>query len=108
MKQYLIIETRDPIECRDVDAMASLAADLARSGASASVLLTDNGVFAARIGAATDALDVLSSAGVGVFADNFSLSERGIESASLAPGVRPATVDLVIDRLLEGASVMWR
>lgn len=108
MKRYMIIETRDPHEARDVDWMANLAADLHRKGASASVMLAENGVFAARAGGASPSLQVLADVGCPVFADRYALQERGIPESDLAPGVTPAELDLVIDALNAGASVLWR
>ncbi len=108
MTRYMIIETRDPIEARDVDWMAELAADLQRSGAQASVMLAENGVFAARSGAAASALRTLTDAGCEVFADRYALRERGIRDGDLATGVKAAELDVVLDALEAGVSVMWR
>jgi hypothetical protein len=108
VKRYMIIETRDPHEARDVDWMANLAADLHRNGGAASVMLADNGVFAARAGASSSALQALADVGCPVFADRYALKERGIGEDDLAPGVTPAEIDVVIDALHAGASVLWR
>ena len=56
---------------------------------------------------ASDMLDELTAAGVPVFADAFALRERGIPSDRLRPGVEPALLDIVIDRLLDGWQVIW-
>jgi hypothetical protein len=104
----MIIETRDPQEARDVDWVAGLAADLHRQGATASVMLVENGVFAARAGAAAPSLQVLTDVGCPVFADRYALEERGIKDTELAPGVTPGELDLIIDALNAGASVLWR
>ena len=44
---------------------------------------------------------------VEVRADDFSLRERGISADRLQPGVTPSPLDLVIDRLAEGAKAIW-
>jgi hypothetical protein len=108
MVRYMIIETRDPHDARDVDWIAELAANLQRNGAQAAVMLAENGVFAARAGAAGSALRTLTDAGCQVFADRHALRERGIRDADLAKGVKGADLDVVIDALEAGVSVMWR
>lgn len=108
MKHYMIIETRDPHESRDVDWMAELTARLRKGGASATVMLAENGVFAARAGASATALRTLAEAGCTVLADRYALRERGIRESDLARAVKPADLDEVVNAMEAGASVMWR
>ena len=105
MPNVLIIEsggaaTRDGFD-------HTLAATLARNGAGVVLLLVQNGALAARHGARAPQLDALAAAGVRLFADEFSLRERGIARDRLRPGVEPAPIDIVIDRLLDGWHVIW-
>jgi hypothetical protein len=44
---------------------------------------------------------------VEVLADEFSLRERGIPESRLTPGVRPAPLDVVIDRLADDWKALW-
>jgi hypothetical protein len=108
MKRYMIVETRDPHEARDVEWMAELALNLARSGAPAALVLAENGVFAGRAGASAPALRKLIDAGCEVFADRYALRERGIRDVDLAKGVKAAELDIVVEALEAGVSVMWR
>jgi hypothetical protein len=108
MTRYMIIETRDPQDVRDVEWMAELAANLQRDGSTATVMLAENGVFAARVGAAASTLRKLTDAGCQVLADRYALRERGIRDADLAKGVKAAELDAVVDALEAGVSVMWR
>jgi hypothetical protein len=108
MKQYLIVETRDPSDSRDHDWMVRLAGGLKQAGAPATILLVENGVFAARNGAAAEALQAALKNGCTVLADRYSLRERGIRDADLAKGVKTSELDVVLDALEAGASVMWR
>jgi sulfur transfer complex TusBCD TusB component (DsrH family) len=108
MAHYMIIETRDPHDVRDVEWMAELAANLQRGGSSATVMLAENGVFAARAGAAGSALSTLTGAGCHVLADRYALRERGIRDGDLAKGVKATDLDAVVDALEAGVSVMWR
>jgi intracellular sulfur oxidation DsrE/DsrF family protein len=60
-----------------------------------------------RAGARASDYAGLARAGVEVLADDFSLRERGIAADKLEPGVTPSPLDLVIDRLAEGAKAIW-
>lgn len=89
------------------DFAGTLAAALAHDGARVTLLLVQNGALAARRGARAPQLDALTAAGVPVLADEFALRERGIAHDRLRPGVEPAPLDIVIDRLLDGWQVIW-
>jgi hypothetical protein len=108
MKQYLIVETRDPSDSRDHDWMVRLAGDLKQAGAPATIFLAENGVFAARNGAAAEAVQAALKAGCTILADRYALRERGIRDADIAKGVKTAELDVVLDALEAGVSVMWR
>jgi hypothetical protein len=71
-------------------------------------MLVENGVLAARTGAAAPFLAALAEEGVPILADRFALRERGIAETELATGVAPAELNVVIDWLDAGASVLWR
>ncbi len=108
MGGYLLIESRDPFEASDVtEHFYDLATRLARRGESVTLFLVQNGVFPARPGAHTPALDAVARAGVDVLADEFSLRERGIAVEQLAPGVSAAALDVVVDRLAAGCKAVW-
>jgi hypothetical protein len=87
MKHYMIVETRDPADSRDVDWIADVAAALQRRGARASVLLIENGVLAARAEAEAPALLAAIKAGCPVMADRYSLRERGVRDVELNRGI---------------------
>jgi hypothetical protein len=105
MVNYLLIESRDPFAREGF--CTALARSLARDGQHVEVLLVQNGVLGARAGAHAGALAGMANAGVALHADEFSLRERGIAADRLGHGVRPASLDLVIDRLAEGWRVVW-
>jgi len=107
MDRYLFIESLDPFESNDVGHYWELAAGLAREGRRVTVFLVQNGVLAARDGAGNRLAGALVDHGVEVLADEFSLRERAIAPGRLAPGVQPAPLDIVIDRLAEGWKTLW-
>jgi predicted peroxiredoxin len=107
MNRYLLIESQDPFESRDVGYVSELAQSLVRDGAQVTLFLVGNGVLPARPGAHSEALSALSRAGVRVLADDFSLRERGIRQERLCPGVAASAIDEVIDRLAAGDKAIW-
>jgi len=107
MASYLLIESRDPYDSNDVRFCCDLARQLAEQGDEVTVFLVQNGVLPARTGARADGLSGLSKAGIEVLADEFSLRERGIPSDRLMAGVKPAPLDVVIDRLASGCKAIW-
>jgi sulfur transfer complex TusBCD TusB component (DsrH family) len=106
---YLIIESRDPFEFRDVEEGYRLVADLATRGVPVTLFLVQNGVLAARQGARTGPFATLAGTpGVTVLADTFALQERGIPDATLVPGVRTADMDTLVDLLMaDGQKAIW-
>ena len=106
MARYLLISSRDPFESNDTSAYYELAAGRAREGNEVAVFLVQNGVLTARVGADA-ALEMLTAANIPIRADSFSLRERGIPGDGLAPGVRSAPLDLVIDEMAGGVKVIW-
>lgn len=107
MAKYLLIESRDPFDTNDVRNYYDLAAKLAEQGNEVTLFLVQNGVLPARSSAHSRLLEQTSDAGVEVLADEFSLRERGIAPSSLASGVQPAPLDVVIDQLADGRKAVW-
>ena len=107
MDRYLLIESLDPFDSNDVQSFYDLAALLRRDGSEVTLFLVQNGVLAARKSARSKALQTVAEEGVEVLADEFSLRERGIEAERLVPGVKPAPLDCVIDRLAAGHKALW-
>ncbi len=108
MAKYLLIESHDPYERRDVDGFYRLARDLARTNNTVTLFLVQNGVLPARAGADDGGLRDLSAAGVELLADDFSLRERGITPGRLAAPVRAVSLDVVVDQLAEGRRALWQ
>ena len=107
MASYLLIASRDPFGHRAVDSFYELAESLAGAGHKVTVFLVQNGVLPARKEIRPDRLAGMVQAGIEVLADDFSLRERAISRAALAPGVEAAPIVTVIDRLVEGYKALW-
>jgi hypothetical protein len=107
MAKYMLIESRDPFDSRDVAFSYDLATGLAKAGHEVTMLLVQNGVLPARRGAKHDGLAALLRAGVRVLADDFSLGERGIPNARLVSGVEPTPIDVVVDHMAAGHKTLW-
>ena len=107
MATYLLIESRDPFESRDVSQWCRLAQDLQKAGNDVTVFLVQNAVLGARKAASATDLSALAGGAVKVLADDFSLRERGIAAGELAAGIAPAPLEVVVDRLADATRVLW-
>jgi predicted peroxiredoxin len=107
MANYLLIESRDPFDSNDVTFVYDLATNLKKQGNEVTVFLVQNGVLPARKSPRSDRLAQLVNDGVNVFADDFSLKERGINNDRLVSGVASKGVDYIVDRLADGWKAIW-
>lgn len=107
MSKYLLLESRDAYESTAVRDHVEWACALRRDGREVAFYLVQNGVLGSRSGANNEELQEALAAGIEVLADDFSLRERGIGDSEIARGVRPAAIDVVIERLAAGWKVMF-
>lgn len=108
MTNYIFIESRDPFESRDTRFVEETAAALRQRGNEITVFLVQNGVLACRRKADDPYLARLIKAGITLLADDFSLSERGIRSEELLPGVRPSSIDVLVEALVQvNTKAIW-
>lgn len=107
MAKYLLIESRDPFENNVVARQYDLAVNLVKEGNRVTLFLVQNAVLPARPGNLSSLLTNTAKAGVEVWADDFSLRERGIVAGRLAEGVKAAALSLVIDQLAERRKAIW-
>lgn len=107
MSDYLLIGSRDPFESKDVAQVYGLAGNMARNGDMVTLFLVQDGVLSARDSACSAELSTLAQAGVEILADEFSLTERGVSPARLAPGVSAAPLSVVVDQLADGRKAIW-
>jgi sulfur transfer complex TusBCD TusB component (DsrH family) len=104
---YVMIENRDPFDSADATTMREMAADLATS-AKVTVYLAENGVLAARHASTAGAAVTALTGHATVWADDFSLRERGIRDDELAGGVERASLGPLVDLIAEpGTKVFW-
>jgi sulfur relay (sulfurtransferase) complex TusBCD TusD component (DsrE family) len=109
MGRYVLIESRDPYESRDVPYFYNLAADLAANGEQVTLFLVQNGALASRKDAQGDPLGGVLKNKVEVLADSFALRERGIQDSERHPSVKPAEIGSLVDHILAegGTKVLW-
>ena len=105
MAAYLLIESRDPFESKDVAYYCDLARGLLQAGNEVTLLLVQNAVFAARLSAHSPELRSLVGSGIKMLADDFALRERGITKLSEGIGIAP--IDVVVDHLEAGHKTLW-
>ncbi len=108
MANYLLIESRDPFEARDVSYFYGLAADLAAQGDKVTLFLVQNGALASRKNAKGNPLGTVLKGKVEVLVDSFSLKERGIQDSERHPSVKTADIDALVDHIMaNGTKVLW-
>jgi sulfur relay (sulfurtransferase) complex TusBCD TusD component (DsrE family) len=108
MFRYIFIETRDPFESRDTRFVEEMATALKERGHKITVFLVQNGVLASRKNGGDSYLPRLADAGVALFADDFSLRERGIQTREMHAGIQSAAIEALVDALVqENTKAIW-
>ena len=108
MTKYIFIESRDPFESRDTRFVEETAAALKQRGNQVTVFLVQNGVLGCRRKADDSYLTGLVKEGITLLADDFSLSERGIRSEELVHGVRPSSIEFLVEALVQvNTKAVW-
>ncbi len=108
MTHYVFIESRDPFESRDTQFVEDTATALKGRGHEVTVFLVQNGVLASRRNIRDSAVSRMAKAGVNLLADDFSLCERGIQSAELQPGVQTTSIETLVEALVrENTKAIW-
>lgn len=105
-RSYLYVLSMDHCTAADTDRTFELAAQTASRHATV-IFLTQNAVLMSRPGALLGMLMEAIRAGVEVWVDRFSLSERGIDLDCVRSGFQPRSMDDVASRLDDGARVIW-
>ena len=109
MSKYLFIESRDPFETNDVRDCYHLIKDLSDSGHDVVLFLVQNGVFAARKKCKNSELDdLLKIEKIRVYADDYSIDERGINKESVHSQINVTGMDTLVDFTMEdGRKPIW-
>lgn len=107
MSRYMLISSRDPFTCGTTGDFYELARQFHRQGHEVLLFLIENGVLAARSGAACSALAQLIDVGVRVHVDGFALRQRAIAPHALQAGVAVSELERVVDGLAEGMKTLW-
>ena len=108
MTKYLFIESRDPFESRDVRFVEETASALKQRGHEVTVFLVQNGVLAVRKNGVENYLARLANAGITLLADEFSLCERGIQTAEITTGIQQSSIEALVEMLVqENSKAIW-
>ena len=109
MARYVLVESRDPFESRDVPYFYGLATDLTAKGDQVTLFLVQNGALASRKDAKGNPLGGVLKSKVQVLADSFSLKERGIQDSERHPSVKPAEIGDLVDQIMADGKtkVLW-
>lgn len=99
MAKYLLIESRDFHESREVDEYYDFARDLRNAGNDVTVYLVQNAVFAVKKGYQGSKFAQLR--GATVYADDFSLRQRGIDARDVEPGAKVTSIGTLVDLLVQ-------
>ena len=92
----------------DAGPSAFRIAGLSKAGNDVTLFLVENGVMPTRKSEHSAKLSELVDKGVEVLADDFSLSERGIDASVMTTGIKSASIDVVVDQLAEGRKAIWQ
>lgn len=102
MSEFVIVESRDPFDSVDVEFTRSTAVELAAKGHRVTVYLIQNGVLPLRKRSSKATfVEDLQKNKVIVWADDFSLKERGIASSELVAGVETVSIDRFVKKVVE-------
>ena len=108
MARYVLVESRDPFESRDVSYFYGLAGDLSKKGDKVTLFLVQNGALASRKDAKGNPLGNVLERNVEVLVDSFSLKERGIQDSERHPSIKPSEIGNLVDQIMvEGTKVLW-
>ncbi len=107
MSNYVLIDSRGPLENADTEYLPKLAESLASAGHAVTVFLLQNGVLGARNGSRLAAhVSHLSKQQVRVLADDYALKERAV--ANLTEGIRRSSVDELVQLIMDQPTrVLW-
>ena len=106
MSTYVLIESRDPFESREVEFVDEIAITVKERGHDVTVFLVQNGVLAAR--KTVHRMERLVEAGVTLLADDLSLRERGIKSEELTRGIQESGIEVLVNKLVqENTKTFW-
>jgi len=99
MSQFCFMASRDPVSSTDSLHLYRRAADLAVAGERVSLFLLQNGVLATQ-SLNDKALRQAYEKGVSIYADKFSLRERGIFANELDDFIEPLSIDEWLRRVI--------
>jgi hypothetical protein len=108
VSKYLLIESQDCFESPDANEGLAQMEKLSNEGHEVAIYLVQNSVLSLRKSAHAPALSSLLRKKVQIFADDFSLDERGITGPEIMPGIQVSNIETLIDLVMEkGRKAIW-
>ncbi|WP_326686081.1 MULTISPECIES: hypothetical protein [unclassified Streptomyces] len=99
MNEFLLIESSGPQLAADAERFVGDACCLLREGADVALLLIEDGVVGA-VSPLTPGVETYLRLGGELWADDFSLHQRGVAPEDMADGARAVDMAAVAERLL--------
>lgn len=108
MEKYLLIESQDHFSSSTVNHIYDLAIDLKKQHNEVMMFFLQNAVFSLRKNINySEKINELNYFKIPVFADSFSIQERGLFKENLCSCVVVTPLDKIIDCLLDNMKVIW-
>jgi sulfur relay (sulfurtransferase) complex TusBCD TusD component (DsrE family) len=102
MSAFVLIESRCSTEAPEVRGFLEVAAQLSGEGHEIALILIQNGVLLAAAGADPSLEALANRPNVSVWADDFSLQTRALQGDELAPGIRIASMQELMQLITAG------
>lgn len=107
MAEFLFIESRDPLADRTIAEHFNLMRDLVSDDHQVDLFLVQDAVLLGRLTVEAAELEALAQQGVRVHADDFSLLQRGIDTAEIRPFCTVSPISRVVEALETECKVIW-
>ncbi|ACE84594.1 DsrE family protein [Cellvibrio japonicus] len=107
MQRYFFVTTQDPFTNSSANDYFIHITKLSQQGNGVSVFLVQNGITPAIKNAHLPCFDELLASAITIYADIFSLQQRGIKATELKQNIQSTDLHAIIHARLNGDDVIW-
>jgi len=107
MSAYVLVESRDVNTTPAVTGIVNMAAQLQKDGYQVTLFLRQKSVPADKHSLFAQRLSDVAKTGVAVFADEQSLSDRGISLSSIPRNINAVSLQTMLDHVTDDDIVIW-